>query len=83
VKEGVPDPMPRALNWDDRGRTNERDGPPRGRRRRVAASKDSFGARATLSVDGTDYDIFRLDAVEGSEKLPFSLKVLLENLLRT
>jgi aconitate hydratase len=49
----------------------------------VAASKDSFGARATLSVDGTDYDIYRLDAVEGADKLPFSLKVLLENLLRT
>ncbi|MGY1805466.1 aconitate hydratase [Blastococcus sp. SYSU D00922] len=49
----------------------------------MAASKDSFGARSTLSVDGTDYDIYRLDAVEGSEKLPFSLKVLLENLLRT
>ncbi|GAB3346916.1 aconitate hydratase [Modestobacter lapidis] len=49
----------------------------------MAASKDSFGARSALSVDGTDYDIFRLDAVEGAEKLPFSLKVLLENLLRT
>jgi aconitate hydratase len=49
----------------------------------VAASKDSFGARAALTVDGTEYDIYRLDAVEGSEKLPFSLKVLLENLLRT
>ncbi|MGY1692781.1 aconitate hydratase [Geodermatophilus sp. SYSU D01105] len=49
----------------------------------MAASKDSFGARSTLTVDGTDYDIYRLDAVEGSEKLPFSLKVLLENLLRT
>jgi aconitate hydratase len=49
----------------------------------VAASKDSFGARSTLSVDGQDYDIYRLDAVEGSGKLPFSLKVLLENLLRT
>jgi aconitate hydratase len=49
----------------------------------VAASKDSFGARATLTVEGTDYDIYRLDAVEGSEKLPFSLKVLLENQLRT
>jgi aconitate hydratase len=49
----------------------------------VAASKDSFGARSTLSVDGTDYDIYRLDAVEGAERLPFSLKVLLENLLRT
>ncbi|HYH26133.1 MAG TPA: aconitase family protein, partial [Blastococcus sp.] len=49
----------------------------------MAASKDTFGARSTLSVDGTDYDIYRLDAVEGSDKLPFSLKVLLENLLRT
>ena len=49
----------------------------------MAASKDSFGARSTLSVDGTDYDIYRLDAVEGAAKLPFSLKVLLENLLRT
>ncbi|SNS21738.1 aconitase [Geodermatophilus pulveris] len=49
----------------------------------MAASKDSFGARATLSVDGTDYDIYRLDVVEGADKLPFSLKVLLENLLRT
>ncbi|MSW64696.1 MAG: aconitate hydratase, partial [Actinobacteria bacterium] len=49
----------------------------------MAASKDSFGARATLSVDGTDYDIFRLDAVEGADKLPYSLKILLENLLRT
>ena len=49
----------------------------------MAASKDSFGARSTLTVDGTDYDIYRLDAVEGSDKLPFSLKVLLENLLRT
>jgi aconitate hydratase len=49
----------------------------------VAASKDSFGARSTLTVDGTDYDIYRLDAVQGADKLPFSLKVLLENLLRT
>ncbi|MET0713724.1 MAG: aconitase family protein, partial [Mycetocola sp.] len=44
---------------------------------------NSFGAKNTLSVGGTDYEIFRLDTVEGSEKLPFSLKVLLENLLRT
>jgi aconitate hydratase len=49
----------------------------------VAASKDSLGARSALTVDGTEYDIYRIDAVEGSEKLPFSLKVLLENLLRT
>jgi aconitate hydratase len=34
-------------------------------------------------VGGTDYEIFRIDTVAGYEKLPFSLKVLLENLLRT
>ncbi|WEG10455.1 aconitate hydratase AcnA [Microbacterium horticulturae] len=44
---------------------------------------DSFGAKSTLTVGSTDYEIFRIDAVEGFEKLPFSLKVLLENLLRT
>ncbi|MDY3049508.1 MAG: aconitate hydratase AcnA [Rothia sp. (in: high G+C Gram-positive bacteria)] len=44
---------------------------------------DSFGSKGVLSVKGTDYEIFRLKAVEGSEKLPYSLKVLLENLLRT
>ena len=46
-------------------------------------SIDSFGSKATLSVEGRDYTIFRLDAVEGSERLPYSLKILLENLLRT
>jgi aconitate hydratase len=46
-------------------------------------SIDSFGSKATLSVDGRDYTIFRLDAVEGHDRLPFSLKILLENLLRT
>ncbi|WEK14369.1 MAG: aconitate hydratase [Candidatus Microbacterium phytovorans] len=44
---------------------------------------DSFGAKSTLTVGGTDYEIFRIDTVAGYEKLPFSLKVLLENLLRT
>ncbi|MFK8053695.1 MAG: aconitate hydratase AcnA [Woeseiaceae bacterium] len=45
---------------------------------------DSFGARTTLTVDDTAYDIFRLDAIDEGhvDKLPFSLKVLLENLLR-
>ena len=43
---------------------------------------NSFGARADLKVGGTTYEIFRLDAVPGSERLPYSLKVLLENLLR-
>src|SRR5487761_1444852 len=46
-------------------------------------SVNSFGAKSTLTVDGTAYEIFRLDAVDGHAKLPYSLKVLLENLLRT
>jgi aconitate hydratase len=46
-------------------------------------SKDSFGARGTLEVGGAEYQIYRLSAVDGAAKLPFSLKVLLENLLRT
>lgn len=49
----------------------------------TAASKDSFGARRTLEVGGSRYEIYRLDAVEGADRLPFSLKILLENLLRT
>ncbi|WP_431193829.1 aconitate hydratase AcnA [Gulosibacter sp. ACHW.36C] len=44
---------------------------------------NSFGAKDVLNVEGTDYEIFRIDKVAGYEKLPFSLKVLLENLLRT
>ncbi len=50
-------------------------------------SQDSFGAKSTLDVDGKSYEIFRLDKVTGDgvdvASLPFSLKVLLENLLRT
>ncbi len=50
-------------------------------------SLDSFGSRATLDVAGTSYTIYRLDALREasqgkSERLPFSLKILLENLLR-
>ncbi len=47
------------------------------------ASTDSFGAKGTLDVGGDEYEIFRLSAVDGADKLPYSLKVLLENLLRT
>src|SRR4051794_7555360 len=51
------------------------------------ASQDSFGARGTLEVGDQSYQIYRLSAVTGDgldvESLPFSLKVLLENLLRT
>jgi aconitate hydratase len=46
-------------------------------------SQDSFGARGDLRVGGDSYQIYRLAAVPGAERLPFSLKVLLENLLRT
>ncbi|WP_049565037.1 aconitate hydratase AcnA [Streptomyces sp. SBT349] len=46
-------------------------------------SANSFDARSTLRVGDESYEIFRLDKVEGSRRLPFSLKVLLENLLRT
>ena len=50
-------------------------------------SKNSFGSRDTLSVGGRSYEIFRLDALERRGighigQLPFSIKVLLENLLR-
>src|SRR3990172_3402656 len=48
---------------------------------------DRFGARATLTVGGRAYEIFRLDALSKAgypvERLPFSLRILLENLLRT
>jgi aconitate hydratase len=46
-------------------------------------SLDSFGAQGTLDVGGQSYDVFRLSAVDGAADLPYSLKVLLENLLRT
>ncbi len=46
-------------------------------------SVNSFGARDTLKVGDNSYEIYRLDAVPGTEKLPYSLKVLAENLLRT
>src|SRR3954469_6561003 len=53
----------------------------------AGTSKDSFGAKGTLDVGGNSYEIYRLDAVTGDgldvASLPCSLKVLLENLLRT
>jgi aconitate hydratase len=52
-----------------------------------SVSQDSFGAKGTLQVGDASYEIFRLDAVSGEgldvASLPYSLKVLLENLLRT
>ncbi len=46
-------------------------------------SVDSFGSRDRLEVAGQSYEFYRLDKVEGAQRLPFSLKVLLENLLRS
>ena len=51
------------------------------------ASKNSFGAAASLRVNNTDYRIYRLDALETTagvkmSRLPYSIRVLLENLLR-
>ncbi|MFP4233439.1 MAG: aconitase family protein, partial [Nitriliruptoraceae bacterium] len=43
---------------------------------------DSFSASSDLTVGGRAYRIHRLDAVPGADRLPFSLKILLENLLR-
>ncbi len=48
---------------------------------------DSFGSRSTLRVGGHDYEIYRLDALDkqgvSTKHLPYSLRILLENLLRT
>ena len=48
----------------------------------MAEIRNSFGARAQFGSGDRTYEIFRLDAVEGSRRLPYSLKILLENLLR-
>jgi aconitate hydratase len=48
---------------------------------------NSFGSRSTLRVAGHDYEIYRIDALDkqgiSTKHLPFSLRILLENLLRT
>src|ERR1700737_3444083 len=50
-------------------------------------SSNSFGARATFKVGNKEYELYRLDALDkqgiSSRRLPFSLRILLENLLRT
>jgi aconitate hydratase len=47
------------------------------------ASLDTFGAKSQLSVGDANYEIYRIDKVGGHDRLPYSLKILLENLLRT
>lgn len=47
--------------------------------------KDSFNARSNITVNGKDHRIFRLDALKvhcDLQRLPYALKILLENLLR-
>ncbi|MBO1766825.1 aconitate hydratase AcnA [Allobranchiibius sp. GilTou38] len=60
-------------------RPERRDGQDEG----VGVSTNSFDAKDTLKVGENSYEFYRLDKVEGSSDLPFSLKVLLECLLRT
>jgi aconitate hydratase len=48
-----------------------------------AANPNSFDAKDQLQVGDASFGYYRLDRVDGSERLPYSLKVLLENLLRT
>ena len=60
-------------------------GPPSVSNVEAVSHPDSFGARSSLEVGGEQYEIFRLDALAGDldvAKLPYSVKVLLENLLR-
>src|SRR5580692_6583742 len=53
-----------------------------GKEAQPTMTANSFGSRATLEAGGATHEIYRLDAVPGSATLPYSLKVLLENLLR-
>jgi aconitate hydratase len=46
-------------------------------------SKNSLGRKRNLTVGGKDFEIFDINGIEGASDLPFSLKILLENLLRT
>jgi aconitate hydratase len=46
-------------------------------------STNSFDAKSTLKVSGKNYEIFDISKIDGASSLPFSLKILLENLLRT
>ncbi|WP_250444969.1 aconitate hydratase AcnA [Actinotalea sp. C106] len=47
------------------------------------SSVDTFGSKGILEVEGASYEVYRLAAVPGLERLPYSLKILAENLLRT
>src|SRR6266567_4054304 len=81
---GWPRLMRRATAGCRLGRERPRGGTgSHGSGRTCHMTANSFGARGALTAGGTRYEIHRLDAVPGSADLPFSLKILLENLLRT
>jgi aconitate hydratase len=64
--------------------SNERDETrERTTKERDVTSLDTFGARSELGVGDATYEIYKIDVVEGHDRLPYSLKILLENLLRT
>ncbi|MCQ8210370.1 hypothetical protein NPS74_22060, partial [Cutibacterium acnes subsp. acnes] len=65
-----------------RGRDSTRDDENRIDQSGVHMSVNSFNARRILDVDGQSYEIYDITKVDGSDNLPYSLKVLLENLLR-
>src|SRR5438874_9872641 len=69
------------------GRRADNDCKNRSPTRGPVTMSNSFGSRATLTIDGKPHTVFRLAAVEKAipeaARLPFSLKILLENLLRT
>jgi aconitate hydratase len=46
-------------------------------------SKNSLGSKKNLNVAGKDFEIFDISSIPGAQSLPFSMKILLENLLRT
>src|SRR5580693_5954904 len=81
---------PRGLTWSfvEAARSARLVGLPQNPRDRseIRMTENSFGAKQTLEVSGREYEIFRLEALQERfdvARLPFSLKVLLENLLRT
>src|SRR5881409_1176971 len=49
---------------------------------RKRSSMDTFKSRSTLKVGNKSYTFYRVNAVPGAEKLPFSIRILIENLLR-
>ena len=69
--------------WLDFHQQRDRIGVLAGGKRCGALSKNSFKAKTTLEVAGKSYEVFDISGFEEAKDLPFSLKVLLENLLRT